>query len=241
MAYAGSGDNYVFKRDFFKARSYYQKYFDNAKNFNQQMGALYLKATSYVHEGNIEHAIEVWEDRADLGHQKKSPNYVINSYNMAVFTLDEVKKYKEGKAYLDKVIDYINTTEMHEADRKTNQYYAGLYRCYHGIVTNDLKSAEKEAAQCKEIAETRKNPVEIQTLHLFLGMLETKKKNYEQAVMHFSQADLESPYNWYKMAEAYEASGDMEKARRYYTKVAENHDNGMALATVRERAKEKIR
>ena len=241
LAYAGSGDNYVFKKDFYKARKYYQLYFDNAKNFNQQMGALFLKATSYVHEGNIDNAIKAWEERAALGHTKKSPNFVINSYNMAVFTLDEVDKFDEGKAYLDKVIEYINTTEMHEADRKTNQYYAGLYRCYHGIMTDDLKSAEKEAAECQLLAETRQNPVEIQTLHLFLGMLETKKKNYEPAITHFSQADLENPYNWFRMAEAYEESGKKDKANKLYSKVAESHDNGMGLATIQQRAKKKAK
>jgi tetratricopeptide (TPR) repeat protein len=241
MAYAGTGDNYIFKRDFYKARKYYQLYFDNAMNFNQQMGALLLKATSYVHEGNIDNAIKTWEERAALGHTKKSPNYVISSYNMAVFTLDEVEKFDEGKAYLDKVIEYINTTEMHEADRKTNQYYAGLYRCYHGIMTEDLKSAEKEAAECQLLADTRKNPVEIQTLHLFLGMLEIKKKNYVQAITHFSQADLESPYNWFRMAEAYEKGGKKDKANKLYLRVAESHDNGMGLATIQQRAKKKVK
>jgi tetratricopeptide (TPR) repeat protein len=241
MAYSGIGNNYVFKGDFDKAREYYQLYFDNAKNFNQKMSALFWKATSYVHEGEIDKALQVWEERAAMGDEKKSPNFVINSYNMAVFTLDEVDKFKEGKAYLDKVIDYINTTEMHEADRKTNQYYAGLYRCYHGIMTDDLESAEKEATECQQLAEIRKNPVEIQTLHLFLGMLETKKKNYDQAMTHYSKADLESPYNWYWMAQAYEKSGKEDKAQKLYTKVAESYDNGMGLATILKRAEEKTK
>jgi tetratricopeptide (TPR) repeat protein len=239
MAYAGTGDNYVFKRDFDKARLYYQMYFDNAQNFDQQMNALYWKATSFVHEGKIEDAIKVWEERADLAHTKKSPNYVISSYNMAVFTFDEVGQFDEGKIYLDKVIEYINTTEMHEADRKTNQYYAGLYRCYHGIMSDDLKTAEKEAAECQQLAVTRKNPVEIQTLHLFLGMLETKKDNYDQAITHFSQADLENPYNWFQLAGSYKKAGKKDKAKDLYSKVAESHDNGMGLATVRHRAKKK--
>ncbi len=241
MAFSGIGDNYVFKGDFSKAREYYQLYFQNAKNFNQQMSALFWEATSYVHEGKIDKAIETWEKRAVLADEKKSPNYVIDSYNMAVFTLDEVGKFKEGKAYLDKVIDYINTTEMYEADRKTNQYYASLYRCYHGIMTNDLKIAEHEAQACQKLAEIRKNPVEIQTLDLFLGMLNTKEKNYDQAMIHFSKADLESPYNWFWMAKAYEKSGKKDKAQELYTRVAESYNNGMDLATVLKRAKEKAK
>jgi tetratricopeptide (TPR) repeat protein len=241
LAYSGIGDNYIFKANLDKAREYYQLYFDNAKNLNQKMESLFLKATSYVHEGNIEEAIKVWEERATLGEDNQSPNFVISSYNMAVFTLDEVDKFNEGKAYLVKVIDYINTTEMHEADRKTNQFYAGLYRCYHGTMTDDLESADKEATECQQLAETRKNPVEIQTLHLFLGMLETKKKNYDQAMIHFSKADLENPYVWYSTAIAYEKGDKKDKAKKIFQKVANSSDNGMGLATVRKRAKEKAK
>ena len=42
------------------------------------------------------------------------------------------------------------------------------------------------------------------------------------------------------MAKAYEKSDKKDKANKYYTKVAESHDNGMGLATIQQRAKEKL-
>jgi tetratricopeptide (TPR) repeat protein len=240
IALSGIGNNYIFMGDFEKGREYYQKYFDQAQNLNQKMGAISLKAVSYVHEGKTEEAIKSLEERAALAKEKKSPNFVANSYDNALFVLDEAGESEAAAEYLDKLDSFIDTAAFKEVDRKTAKYYAMVDRFYHYIMNNKLEEANNVAVKCKQLAEERQNPEEIQELNLVLGMLKTKEKNYDQALEHLEGADRESPYTWYWQAVAYEESGNVEKAQDLYKNVANCTDNGMDLAVVREKAKEKV-
>lgn len=237
IALSGIGNNYIFMGDYEKGREYYQKFFDQARNLNQKMGAIFLKAISYVHEGKTEEAIESLEERAALAIEKNSPNYVASSYDNAVFVLDEAGEPDQASEYLDKLDSFIDTAAFKEVDRKTFRYYATVDRCYHYTMNNNLEEADSVAVNCKQIAEERQNPEEIQFLNLVLGMLESKKKNYNQALEHLAAADKESPYTWYWQAVAYEGSGNIEKAQDIYRKVANCTENSMDLAVVRGKAK----
>jgi tetratricopeptide (TPR) repeat protein len=240
IALSGIGNNYIFMGDFEKGREYYQKYFDQARNLNQKMGAIFLKAVSYVHEGQTEGAIKSLEERAALAIEKKSPNFVTSSYDNAVFVLDEAGAPKEAAEYLDKLDNFIETASFKEVDRKTFRYYAMVDRCYHYTMNNNLEEADSIVVKCKQLAEERQNPEEIQYLNLVLGMLEAKKKNYDQALEYLAGADKESPYIWYWQAIVFEESGNIDKAQDLYRKVANCTNNGMGLAIVRGKAKGKV-
>lgn len=238
-AISGIGDNYVFMAQFDKAREYYQQYFDKALNLNQKMGALFLKAVSYVHEGNIDESIKTLEKRADFGVENNSPNYVVSSYLYALWALDEAGRFEDGETYLKKTDEFIRTAEMKEADRNTFKIYAGLDRSYHFAMTGDLNNAESDLKTFKQLVEQRQDPNEIQELYLRLGILETGKKNYETALDNFKKADKESPYVWFCMAVANEKAGNIEDAKKLYSKVGTYNENSMDLAIVRKKAGEK--
>lgn len=240
IALSGIGNNYIFMGDYEKGREYYQKFLDQARNLNQKMGAIFLKAVSYVYEGKTADAINSLEERVALALEKTSPNYVASSYDNAVFVLDEAGESEAAAEYLDKLDSLVDTAAFKEVDRKTFRYYAMVDRCYHYTMNNNLEEADSVAEKCKQLAEERQNPVEIQYLNLVLGMLEIKEKNYDQALEHLAAADKESPYTWYWQAVAYEGSGKIEKAQDIYRKVAKCTDNGMDLAVVRGKAKEKV-
>jgi len=240
-ALSGIGDNYIFMAEYEKAREYYQQYFDKAFNLNQKMGALFLKATSYVHEGKIDEALKTFEERTTLAKENNSPNYVVNSYLNAEYALDEAGKFEEGEAYLNQADEFITIAEMKEADRNTFKLIAGLDRCYHYIMRGDLESAENDVKTHKQMVEQRQNPDEKQFFNMILGMLETGKKNYEAALTHLAEADKESPYVWFCQAVAQEKAGNKEEAKKLYSKVGTCNENSMGLAVVRKKAQDKAK
>jgi tetratricopeptide (TPR) repeat protein len=240
-ALSGIGDNYIFMAEYDKAREYYQQYFDKAFNLNQKMGALFLKATSYVHEGKIDEAIKTFEERTTLANENNSPNYVVFSYLNVEWALDEAGKFEDGEAYLNKADEFIKIAELKEADRNTYKLFAGLYRCYHYIMMGDLESAESDLKTHKQTVEQRQNPNEKQFLNMILGMLETGKKNYEAALTNLAEADKESPYVWFCQAVAQEKAGNKEEAKKLYSKVGACNENGMGLAVVRKKAQDKAK
>ncbi|MEN8194819.1 MAG: tetratricopeptide repeat protein [Bacteroidota bacterium] len=240
MAFSGIGDNYIFMEEFDKAREYYQKYYDEALNINQKMGALYLKAISFVYEDKIDKTLATFEERIKLAKTKESPNYVLFSYLNTGWLLDEIGKFKEAKNHYEKAGNFIKNAELNDADRISYQLYLDLNLCLHDLLKGDLDKAESGLTVCNDAIEKRGNPYEKQFLNLVMGMLETEKENYQKASKHFTVADRESPYTWYREAIALEKSGKKTEAKKTYDKVANCNDNGMDLAIVRNQAKEKL-
>ncbi|MCK4823660.1 tetratricopeptide repeat protein, partial [bacterium] len=241
MAFAGIGDNYVFKEEFDKARENYQKSFDMAFNLNQKMSALFWEAVSYVHEENLDKAVETFQKRVDLAMENASPNFVVFSHLRTMYFLTEAGQFDKGEAFLDKADAFIETAELKEADRKSYKLYAGLDRCYFNIMKGELEKAESDVQTWMQLVEERKNPDEKQFLHMILGLLETKKNNFDGALEHFGNADLENPYIWYWKAIALEKSGDGEQAIKMYSKVTNSYRNGIGLAVILIKAEKKVR
>lgn len=239
IALSGIGDNYIFKGDFEKAREYYQKYYDNAQNVNQKMGAFFWIATSYVHEGETDKAIKTLEEIAAQAEKENMPTSIIGSYNMAAFVLTESGHVDESEKYLEMANEVIKSANLEEKDRDSFTFNAGLNRCYYLVAKNDLDGADAEAEMCKKVAAQRQNPNEMRFLHLNFGMLENKKGNYDQAMEYYSKADQQSPYTWFCMAEAHEKMGNKEEATKLYKKIAAWNTNGVDLAVVRVRAVKK--
>ena len=240
FALQGVGHNYIFKGDYETARKYYQKRFDKAPAIDEKFSTLFWKATSYVHEGNIEKALKTFEEYRALAEKEDLITNVILSYANQGFILTESGNPTEGMKYYEKASDLIKEAELSRPVKENYILNSIMWRCYVLTAKNEFDKAEADFEKYKQMVENRQNPGEERTLHSIYALREIKRGNYDKALEHFSKADTEDAFNWYYMAKAYEKKGDKENASKFYAKVANWNVNSLNLALVRQRAREKI-
>ena len=239
-ALIGVGNNYVFKGDYNKARSYYQQYYDNAFNINQKFVALWWKAVTYVYENNISEAIKILDERSKLALENNAPNYVINGNSYAGVILIENGNIAEGEKYFNNASDFTKSLEMDDATKIIYEIYTGLDNCHLKILKKDFDGAEKDLEVMKAEIEKRQVPNEIKYLNLIYGILQYNKGNFGLALEYISKADKESPYTWYWEAISQEKVGNNKEARKIFEKIASSNINSMELALVRNKALMKL-
>jgi tetratricopeptide (TPR) repeat protein len=238
---AGIGNNYVFKGDFEQARKYYQEYSDKSVSVNGKLDALFLKAVTYVHEGNKEQAVATFDQYRALAEKENLPTNSINSYAYQGFTATESGDPVSGMKYFDKATDLIGKSELSQSTKENLMTNSMLWRFYSLTANNDLDKAQAEYEKCKERIESRKNPNEVMFLNSLLGLLEIKKGDYDNAIKYFSQADTQDPWTWYFTAVAYEKKGDSQNSEKILDRITKYNVNSLNLAFVRNHAKEDLK
>ncbi len=240
LALIGIGNNYIFKKNYNKARDYYQQYYDKSFNINQKFAALWWKAVSYVYEGNINEAIEVLDERSELAIKNNAPIYVINGYSYAGVILTDNGNIIEAEKYFNKAADFNKSSDMDETNHKAYEIFSGLDRCHLKILKKNIDGAEKDLGNLKQEVEKRQVTNEINYLNLIYGILEYSKGNYDLALEYFNKSDKESPYTWYWEAITQEKAGNTQETKRLYKKIASSNINSMELALVRNKAIKKL-
>lgn len=238
---AGIGDNYVFKGDYESARKYYQEYFDKASAIGGKLTAIFLKATSFVHEGKIGEAVTTFDEYRALAEKENLVTNSIMSYAYQGFTLAETGKPNEGIKYFEKANDLIEKSKLPETTKENFITSSMLWRFYYLTANDELENAMAESEKCKSKVESRKNIGEEMFLNSLFALLEIKKGNYDKAIQYFSKADTEDPFSWYYDAVAYNKKGDKQNASKLFEKISKRNVNSLNLALVRKRAMEEFR
>ena len=239
-ALIGIGNNYIFKKDFKKAREYYQQDYDKSFNINQKLGALWWKAVSYLHEGQTADAIKVFEERSKLAFENNYPTAGITGYRFSGSIFADKGNIKEAEKYLNKTSDYIKSSQLRDDDRKAFEITNDLDRIYIQTLKKDIKGAEKGLEAIKHVIGKRQSTTEIEYLNFITGFLQFQKGNSKLALQHFQKTGEGNPYIWYWEAVAQEKIGDKQAANALYEKIANYNANSALLALVREKAKSKM-
>lgn len=232
----GIGNNYIFKGDYLNARKYYQEYYDKTPLYSGKLAALYWKAVSYVHEGQVDQAIATFDEYRVLAEKENQMTSAITSYANQEFILSETGNPTDGMKCYEKAIDLIGKSKFSESVNENFMTYSMLWHFYALTNTGEFERAKAEADQCKEKMESRKNPGEEMFFNSVLGLFEIKKGNFNQAIQYFSKADNEDPLNWYYKAVAYKKEGDKQNATKLFEKITKSNINSLNLALVRNRA-----
>jgi len=234
---AGLGNNYIFKGDYATARKYYQNYFDKASNINGKLAALYWKSTAFIHEGNIEKAVNTYDEYRALAEKENLITNATRSYVYQGYIYAETGNPAEGIKYFEKSNELLAKSNLPEADKENSLTQSMLWHFYFLTANNELEKATAEAEKCKLKVESRKNPYEETWLNSFSAFYEIKKGNYDKAIEYLSKKDIgNDPWSWYCLAVAYEKKGDKQNASKLYEKIAKWNVNSMDLALVRKRA-----
>ncbi len=237
---AGIGDDYTFKGEFENAREQYQKYFDKAARINDKLNALYLKATSYVHEGKHDQAVEVFDEYRTLAEKENLTPNIIYSHRYMALILTENGNIEEGMKHYQTAYDLVQNSNLPDATKENLNIYSSLWKVHSLIANNDLDQAKNELENSREIVMKRNNPSEIKLLHEMYGLFEMKNGNHDKTLDHFSKADMEDPWVMHNTALTHEKKGDIEKAMAIYDKIVRWNENSLRYALIRQHAVNKI-
>lgn len=238
---AGIGNNYVFKGDLDAARKYYQDYYDKSVTTPGKLDAIFLKAVTYIHEGNTEQAEKTFDEYRALAEKENLPTNIINAYAFQGFTATEGGKPADGMKYFEKAEDLISKSNLPTATIENLTTRAMLWRFYSLTSSNDLDKAQTQYNLVKTRVESRKNPNEEMFLNTLLGLYEIKKGDYDKAVENLSKADIQDPFTLYLTAVAYSKMGDKKNSEKIYDKVTKWNVNSINLAFVRNHAMEELK
>ena len=114
----GLGNNYIFKSDFEAARKYYQSYFDKASELDQKYNALYLKATTYVYEGNTESALNVINEWRTLAETNENTPNIIQSNVIQGYLLAENGNPAEALELFSKLPELARNVKLAECRQR---------------------------------------------------------------------------------------------------------------------------
>jgi tetratricopeptide (TPR) repeat protein len=235
---SGIGNNYVFKGDYESARKYYQENYDKASDVSGKLASVYSKAISYVYEGNIDKALNTFEEYRSLAEKENRTLNIINSYNTCGFILSETGKPAEGKKYFEKADELIDKSNLSEATKENLKTASMMNHLYNLTAMKELDKAKALLDNCRQKVESRKNPTEEMMFNSVTGYYYLQNGNWDNAIGNLSKADKESPLNWYYTAVAYDKKGDKDNAKKLFAKVTSCNVPSLELAIVKNRAKE---
>lgn len=237
---AGIGNNYIFKRDYEKARQSYQEQFDRAPNVNQKIGAMNLTLASYVHEGKTAEAVQAAERLAKFAAEQKQIQPAIGAHDTAAFILAEAGKFEEAAKHLAEADRLRDDPSLPERVRENNRVGKMFSHAYMLIYQGKFDAAKVQIEELSKFISTRNNPFEQRGLNELMGMLALKQGDHARALEYFAKADPDNPIVWYYTAQAYEGKGDKQNAKMFYRRVADWNQNNTGYAVVRPRAVAKL-
>ncbi len=239
-SWAGIGDNYVFKGNYETARDQYQKYFDKASRINDKLYALYLNAVSYVHEGKINHALEIFDKYRSLAQKENLIPNEIYSHRYQALILIETGRVEEGIKHCQKAYDLALNSDLPDAAKEYFTIHSSLWRVHSLIANYNLEKANTELEKCQKMIMKRNNPEEIKSLHTMYGLLEMQNGNHDKTLDHFAKADNKDPLVNHYAALTHEKKNDFKGAMAIYEKIVNWNENGLNYALVRKHAINKI-
>jgi tetratricopeptide (TPR) repeat protein len=235
ISYKGLGDNYLFKKDYTKARENYRKYYNKAINDNQKFHALTLLASVDVHQNNNMAAMDNLDRYIELARELDRPYNEIYGTAYKGYVLTETGKPSEGLKYYRKAMDMVDEVDIPEQTRENLKTTAYIWNYYSLTANDDLKDAENMRSKCEQRINEEKNKNQWRMYNGFAAISEMKKNNYDKALSHLEES-FDNPLTWYYTGLVWEKKGKERKAEKYYTKVANYYDNSFEFAPIRQKA-----
>lgn len=233
QALAGVGHNYIFLHEYEKARENYLHQHEKAVRYNEKLEALKWVAASYIHEGDVEQAVNTLELRAQFAENENLLPDIIDTYNLLGLLLTETGDYKRAKVFYDKasgLIENSNLVESVKEDYLVNSY---INECFWLTKSNKLKDAKQHMETCKPFVEGKQNLSRGKKLNLIQGIYALRSAKPEQALDYFNNADTDNPYTWYYMSKAYSELGYEEHANTYLDRINYWNQNSFDYAIVK--------
>lgn len=235
-AHAGIGHNHIFQGDYAKARAAYQAMFDAANGPADKLGALYWKAISYLHEGNVPAALATFEERRQLARTEGQYPAEVDSHWSMAFVRMESGNLAACARGLEDTLQNLEASGMSPALKGVWGSYLKVAKAQVFTRAHAFDAAKSLLEEVRTTADRTQDPELLRAVEGTLGTWALEQRHPEEALAHFDKAEREDPYLWYQQALAWEAKGDATKSAECKRKVTACNLNGLGLAMVRARA-----
>lgn len=239
-AFLATGDNYVFKGDYAKARDYYQKYFDNSITITAKLNALDRIARSYLYENKLNEALKSFDDVKALAKKENKANEVMWSNLHQGIALSEFGKTAEGLKKTQECIKLVDKIGLNEKDRAYFKVLSNFLMAYAYTMNNDLRKAKPEADIFRKAIEKTDDALLKEWADWINGFMDFKKGDYKSAIEKFNMLSELDAQGKYYLAQAYLRSGNKEASDKLFNEIINSNDNTIWLAVVWNKVKQEL-
>lgn len=233
QALSGVGHNYIFKGDSENARKYYHMQHERAVRINEKLDALMWIAVSYIHDNNIEDAINTLELRKNFASTQNLITDIIDSYNAAALILLELGHAERAKNYYSNAAELINSGLLSDDIKTKYSIEHKLNNCYWLIMMGEKESAEKEIKLLHKVVMQRDVLAEKRKLNFIEGVFAFYNNNGERALTHLANAQPDNPLTWCYKARSFRSLKYDEAAQTIMDRIRYSNQNGLELALAR--------
>lgn len=235
-AYLGIATNYIYKGDAVSAMSYYQQLYDHTQDIDRKLTATYWKAVAYVHMNNIDEAIRTFKQYEQIAAVDNRENLVIQAEFAAGLLYRDTPKPERGVNLINTGMNMIQQSDLPESVKENLSFYGMANRIAVFAAMRKYDLAGYDINRCQVMLKHSQNPFQEKYFAGVMGYFEYQKNNYDKALEYYQKADFEEPLNLYYMGLIYENKGDAKSAGKMYSRAANWNENGIAYATVRNKA-----
>ncbi|MBN1300726.1 MAG: hypothetical protein JW995_05885 [Melioribacteraceae bacterium] len=237
QALAGIGNNYIFLGEYEKARDYYHRQHEKATRINEKLDALLWIAVSYIHENNIDEAVNTLVLRATFAENASLTPDIIDTYNLIGLLLTENNQFERAEKYYNKADEMIKIMRMSSSSEQAYMVESEINNCFWLVKSGKLKEAKEQLSNCDAVVKDRLILSERKRINLVTGIYYLENNQPEIAITKFNEADTENPHTWYYMAMAFDALGYEENAGAYLDRIKYWNQNSFDYALVRNKIK----
>ncbi|UCF68131.1 MAG: tetratricopeptide repeat protein [Acidobacteriota bacterium] len=232
-SYIGIGNNQMFMGQGEQARETFGKLLEVARNDGERRQALFWTANSYIHEGDIEAALEALDERYAIAAETKDLSTPAGDLVLIGNVLLEAGRADQALAKYDAALETMDRSDA-LGDNKDNFRRNHLYRAARvSLAKGELNAAEQAASDYgKQVGELG-IPFEIRQHHELLGMIALKRKDHDTAIEHLEQANQQNPRVLYLTALAHKSAGNADSAREMCERAARFNGLNFNYAFVR--------
>ena len=231
--HAGIGHNLVFKGEFAKSRAAYQRMFEAANGPGERLGALYWKAVSYLHEGDVASALTALEDRRLLAQKEgQFPGEINSQWSMAFVRMESGNLAACAKG-LEKTGQSLASSGVSPALKTLWGHYLDLAWAQVFTRAHAFEASQALLDRVRAAAEQTQDAALRRAVETGLGELALESHHPDEALSHFAKGDREDPYLWHLQSQAWGEKGDAAKAMEWRQKVLRCNLNSLELASAR--------
>ena len=202
----GLGKCYALKREYEKAKKFFERITPNTLNkkdyYEAQRGLAYL----FLIEGNIEKSIATLKTTFDFCNQNELHNEAAGLLAQLAQIMSEHQQVKEGAENYKLAINYVNTLNESTLNKDRR-----LWTIYQYAYSKQIEKAWEEFRKLDQ-SEYGEN------YHAIQGFLYAINKEYEKAISHFEKASTNPLYDYYAGISC-QKTGKEKKAQLFFNKI----------------------
>ncbi len=230
---SGIAYDLIFLERFEEAREVLARQLELAPNIGQRRNAMLVEAYSFLHQGDLDAALEVIEEMRAVAEANGDPVSMAGDLmSMGAILVSREQADRAEELFIE-AVRLIGDASVPD-DVKDNVRRNFLYwKARIELARGRLADAERHLDAYREQVEMHQIPSELRNVQDLAGALALERGDAEQALSELASASQQSPRVLYLTALAHEAAGDLPAARKLARQAAEFNSFGLTYALVR--------